>query len=81
MMWKPVLYTLAIIIFSALLVVYAHDIEQGIAIGPSSTQPGKQDLLILFAKALGYKGSIVVAILATGRSIYYSITQYRKIKK
>lgn len=80
-MWKPVLYTLAIIIFSALLVVYAHDIEQGISIGPSSTQSGKQGMLILFAKALGYKGSIVVAILATGWSIYYSITQYRKIKK
>lgn len=80
-MWKPVLYTLAIIIFSALLVVYAHDIEQGISIGPSSTQSGKQGMLLFFAKAFGFKGSIAVAILATGWSIYYSITQYRKIKK
>ncbi|WP_438946642.1 hypothetical protein [Sediminibacterium sp.] len=80
-MFKPILYTLATIIFSVLLVVYAHDIEQGIPIDPSSTQPGKQNLLVLFAKAFGFKGSIAVAILVTGGSFYYSIIQYREKNK
>ncbi len=75
---KRWLYAIAIAIFSALLVAYAYDIEQGISIGLSSTQAGRQEMLMAVAGALGVKGSIVVAVLATGVGLYYAISQYFK---
>lgn len=74
----PWLYAIAIIIFSALLVAYAYDIEQGISIGLSSTQAGRQEMLMAVAGALGVKGSVVVAVLATGVGLYYAIRQHFK---
>ena len=74
----PWLYAIAIIIFSALLVAYAYDIEQGTPIGLSSTQAWRQEMLMVVAGALGVKGSIVVAVLATGVGLYYAISQYFK---
>lgn len=75
---KPWLYALAIAIFSALLVVYAYDIEQGTSIELSSTQAGKQEMLMAVARILGYKGSIAVALLATGAGLYFAIIQHFK---
>ena len=66
---KRWLYAFAILIFSALLVAYAYDIEQGTHIGLSSTQAGRQEILMSVARALGFKGSIVVAVLATGAGL------------
>ena len=77
-MLKPILYTKALAIFSALLVAYAYDIEQGTPIGLSSTQAGRQEILMSVAQMLGYKGSIAVALLATGAGLYYAIIQHLK---
>lgn len=71
-------YAIAIAIFSALLVAFAYDIEQGTPIGLSSTQAGRQEMLMAVAGALGVKGSIVVAVLATGVGLYYAIRQHVK---
>ncbi len=75
---KHWLYAIAITIFSALLVAFAYDIEQGTPIGLSSTQAGRQEMLMAVAGALGVKGSIVVAVLATGVGLYYAIRQHFK---
>lgn len=73
---KRWLYAFAVAIFSALLVAFASDIEQGTPIGLSSTQSGRQEMLIWVADVLGFSGSIVVAVLATGTALYYAIRQH-----
>lgn len=73
---KRWLYVLAIAIFSALLVAYAYDIEQGISIGLSSTQAGRQEILMTVAGFLGVRGSMAVAVLATGAALYSAIRQH-----
>ncbi|MBX7201985.1 MAG: hypothetical protein IT240_10345 [Bacteroidia bacterium] len=73
---KRWLYAIAIAIFSTLLVAYAYDIEKEIPIEPSSTQAGRQDILITVADALGLTGSILVALVATGIGLYYAIRQH-----
>ena len=70
------LYAIAILIFSTLLVAFAYDMEQGTSIPLSSTQAGRQEMLIWAAEVLGFKGSIVVGVLATGTSLYYAIRQH-----
>lgn len=70
------LYVLGIAIFSALLVAFAHDIEQGVPIGISSTNSGRQAMLMTLAEVLGLNGSIVLGVLATGTSLYYAIKQH-----
>lgn len=76
------LYAFAILIFSALLVAFAYDMEQGKSIPLSSTQSGRQEMLMWVAEVLGFKGSIVVGVLATGFGTYYAISQhFRKIEK
>ena len=72
------LYAFAILIFSALLVAFAYDIEQGIPIGLSSTQAGRQEMLMAVASFLGLEGSIVIALLATALGFYYAISQHFK---
>lgn len=72
---KRWLYAFAILIFSALLVAFAYDIEQGTPIGLSSTQAGKQEMLMWVAGVLGFKGSIIVAVLASGLSLYFAVAQ------
>ena len=76
------LYAIAILIFSTLLVAFAYDMEQGTSIPLSSTQAGRQEMLMWVAEVLGFKGSIVVGMLATGFGLYYAIRQhFRKIEK
>lgn len=72
------LYAIAIAIFSVLLVAYAHDIGQGTPIEVSSTQSGRQEMLMWVARMLGFKGSMAVAVLATGAGLYYAIRQHFK---
>lgn len=72
------LYAIAILIFSALLVAFAYDMEQGTSIELSSTQAGRQEMLVWVADVLGFKGSIIVAVLASGLSLYYAISQHFK---
>ncbi|RYZ13728.1 MAG: hypothetical protein EOP49_54165 [Sphingobacteriales bacterium] len=75
---KRWLYAFAILIFSALLVAFAYDVEQGTPIGLSSTQAGRQEMLMAVASFLGLKGSIVIALLATALGFYYAISQHFK---
>ena len=75
---KHWLYAIAISIFSALLVAFAYDIEQGTPIGLSSTQVGRQEMLMAVAGFLGLKGSIVIAVFATALGFYYAISQHFK---
>ncbi|MDD3005320.1 MAG: hypothetical protein PHH66_10470 [Flavobacterium sp.] len=49
---KSWLYTIAIAIFSALLIVYAYDISNGEDIPKSSTRQGVQDMLVFVEKLL-----------------------------
>lgn len=75
---KRWLYAIAILIFSTLLVAFAYDMEQGTPIALSSTQAGRQEMLMWVADIFGFKGSIVVAVLATGFGLYYAISQHFK---
>lgn len=43
---KHWLYAFAILIYSALLVAFAYDMEQGTSIPLSSTQAGRQEMLM-----------------------------------
>lgn len=72
------LYAFAILIFSTLLVAFAYDIEQGTPIEQSTTQSGRQEILMWVAEIFGFKGSIVVAVLASWISLYYAIRQHFK---
>lgn len=67
------LYVVATLILSGLLVVFAHDIENEVPIKLPSTNAGRQEMLMAVSRVLGYKGSIVVGILATGISLYYAL--------
>lgn len=70
------LYAIAIVVFSALLVAFAHDIEQGVPIGIPSTNSGKQAMLMTLAEVLGLNGSLVLGVLASGTSLYHAIKQH-----
>lgn len=72
------LWAIAIIIFSALLLTYAYDLEQGTPIGLSSTQAGRQEMLMAVAGFLGVGGSLFLALSATCLSLYYAISQHLK---
>lgn len=72
------IYAISFIIFSAILVSYAYDIEHGTPISFSSTNEDKQEILLNLAKAIGYKGSIAVAILVVATSLYFAIGQHFK---
>lgn len=74
------LYAFAIAIFSALLVAFAYDIEQGTPIGLSGTQAGRQEMLVFVAKFLGITGSWIIGILATVGSFWYTIGKYKNEK-
>ena len=71
------LYAFAILIFSALLVAFAYDIEHGSPIELSGTQAGRQEILTTVAGVLGFKGSFVVAVLATGAGLYNALRKRR----
>ena len=73
---KRWLYAIAILIFSTLLVAFAYDMEQGTPIALSSTQAGRQEMLMWVAEVLGFKGSILVGVLATFFALYYAISQH-----
>ncbi len=73
---KRWLYAFAIIIFSALLVAYAYDIEQGTPIHTPSTQIGHHEMMLSLAKVLGTNASIAVAVLAIGIGLYYAVGQH-----
>lgn len=72
---KRWLWALAIAMLSTMLVLYAYDMEQGTPIELSSTQAGRQEMLMWVADVLGFKGSIVVAVLASGLSLYFAVAQ------
>ena len=80
-MLKSILITIAVAIFSALLVLYAYDIAHGNEIPSSSTRQGIQDLIVFFSKILGVAGSWIVALLAIGISSYCTFQQYKYVKK
>ena len=67
------IYSIAVLIFSLLLIAYAFDISNGNSIDASTTQKGRQDILLIIATFLGTKGSIIVGTLATGIAIYMTI--------
>lgn len=73
---KRWLYAIAIAIFSALLVAFAYDIEQGTPIDPPSTQVWYYEILMSVADTLGVTGSILVAAMATGIGLYYAIGKH-----
>ena len=80
-MLKPTLYTIAISLFSALLIAYAYDIANDELIPKSSTRQATQDMLVFLARFLGITGSWIVGSLATGSSLYYTIQKYKNRKK
>lgn len=78
---KSWLYTIAIAIFSVLLIVYAYDISNGEEIPKSSTRQGVQDMLVFVAKTFGVTGSWIIGILATVGSLWYTIDKYINEKR
>lgn len=79
-MLKSILYTIAISIFSTLLIAYAYDIANNELIPKSSTKQATQDMLVSIARFLGISGSWIVGILATSASLFHSIQKYRNRK-
>ena len=80
-MLKPTLYTIAISIFSALLIAYSYDISNNEIIPKSSTKQATQDMLVSLAQFLGISGSWTVGVSATGCSLFYTIQKFRNRKK
>lgn len=80
-MLKPTLYTIAISIFSALLIAYAYDIANDELIPKSSTKQATQDMLVSLARFIGISGSWTVGISATGYSLFHTIKKCRNRKK
>ena len=78
---KSWLYTIAIAIFSALLIVYAYDISNGEEVPKSSTRQGVQDMVVFAAKFLGVIGSWIIGILVTAASLWHTIDKYKNEKR
>ena len=78
---KSLLLTIAITIFSTLLIVYANDISMGKEIPKSSSRQGVQDMLAFAAKFLGVTGSWILGVLATSGSLWYTIDKYKNAKR
>ena len=76
-MLKRILYFVAILLFSALLIVFAYDISDGNEIPYSSTKQDTQEILVYFATKLGVTGSWIVGVTASGISLFRII--YKKI--
>lgn len=72
------LYSFATLVFSLLMIAYAYDISQGNEIDASSTQKGRQDILVSIASFLGLKGSVVLGTLATGTAFYIACMKSKK---
>ncbi|MCC7466295.1 MAG: hypothetical protein IT261_08505 [Saprospiraceae bacterium] len=70
---KAWLYTIAIAIFSALLIAFAYDISNGEEIPESSTRQASQDIIVSLSGFLGITGSWIVGTLATAGSLYNAI--------
>lgn len=79
--WKYILYSVAVVIFSALLIVYAYDISNGEEIPKSSSRQGVQDMVVFVAKTFGVTGSWIIGILATAASLSYTIDKYKNEKR
>lgn len=80
-MVKYILTTIAIAIFSALLIAYAYDISNGEEIPKSSSRQGVQDMVVFVAKILGVTGSWILCISATTASLWYTIDRYKNEKR
>lgn len=76
-MLKRILYFIAILIFSALLIAFAYDISDGKEISSSTTRQDTQEILVYFATKLGVTGSWIVGMTASGISLFRII--YKKI--
>lgn len=79
--WKYILYSVAVVMFSALLIVYAYDISNGEEIPKSSSRQGVQDMVVFVAKTFGVTGSWIIGILATVASLSYTIDKYKNEKR
>ena len=80
-MLKYILTTIAIAIFSALLIAYAYDISNGEEIAKSSSRQGVQDMVVFVAKTFGVTGCWIIGILATVGSLWYTIDRYKNEKR
>lgn len=79
-MLKRILYFIAILIFSALLIAFAYDISEGKSIPISSTKEDFQKIIVFFSQKLGIVGSWIVGLLASGISLY-SILKHKQHEK
>lgn len=79
-LFKSILYTLAVILFSALLIAYAYDLSNNIEIAKSSTRQSTQNLLISAAKSLGIIGSWIIGIIAIGIRLLVTFHTYKNEK-
>lgn len=76
-MLTRILYLIAILISSVLLIAFAYDISEGKTIPLSSTKEDTQKALVFLADKLGVLGSWIVGITASGISLFRII--YKKI--
>ncbi len=77
---KPALYTLAVAIFSAVLINMANEIENGNTVVASGSKRGFKKLLILIAETLGFYGCLALGIVATVGFVVYTIKQIKNSK-
>lgn len=80
-MLRHLLYTIAVAIFSALLVAYAYDVAQGYTIDAPSSAAGVHEVILSVATFLGFRGSVVVGCLATGFCLLLTVRQGMRKKK
>jgi len=77
---KPALYTLAVAIFSAVLINMANEIENGNTVVASGSKRGFKKILILIAETLGFYGCLALGIIANVVFIAYTIKQIKNSK-
>lgn len=77
---KPALYTLAVAIFSGVLVAMASTLESGASVTVSGGRRGMKKLLVALADTLGVWGSLALGLLVTGGFLYYTVKQYQASK-
>lgn len=77
---KPALYTLAVAIFSAVLINMANEIENGNTVVASGSKRGFKKILILIAETLGFYGCLALGIVATVGFVVYTIKQIKNSK-
>lgn len=80
-MLKRILYFVATLIYSELLIPFAYDISERKSIPISGTKEDIQRTLVFVAQKLGVVGSWFAGLVATGISLFFALKHLHHEKK